>query len=312
MQLISSEDLAHARELDLLTYLTYYDPDNLRHVSGNIYSTYEHDSLIINNGKWCWFSQGIGGRSALDYLIKVKGIPFREAVERIIGNIPEPLPSVRPPPEPPKVFEMPEISNDTTRAANYLVGRGIDPEIVLWCINHKFIFETAKYDNVLFIGYDRDGNPKYGAVRSITGDYKGDVKGSDKRFSFKIVKAKSPRKVHVFESAPDLLSYATLVKMDGRNWHKETYLSLAGIGIGKTIPKALEQFLKDYPEVTHIYLHLDNDEPGMNATKIIRETLQGDYHVFDRPPPSGKDFNDYLRSRIGLPKPQKPVVVKQR
>ena len=85
MQFISKEDVQKAREMDLLTYLTYYEPDNVRHVSGNVYSTVEHDSLIINNGKWCWFSQGVGGKSAIDYLIKVRGIPFRDAVERIIG-----------------------------------------------------------------------------------------------------------------------------------------------------------------------------------------------------------------------------------
>ena len=62
MKLIDKEDLARAREMDLLTYLTYHDPGNLKHVSGSIYSTVEHDSLIINNGKWCWFSQGIGGK----------------------------------------------------------------------------------------------------------------------------------------------------------------------------------------------------------------------------------------------------------
>ena len=42
--------------------------------------------LRISNGKWCWFSQGIGGRSALDYLIKVKGIPFTQAAEIILGR----------------------------------------------------------------------------------------------------------------------------------------------------------------------------------------------------------------------------------
>ena len=47
----SKEEIRKAREMDLLTYLTYFEPRNLRHVSGSIYSTYEHDSLIINNGK---------------------------------------------------------------------------------------------------------------------------------------------------------------------------------------------------------------------------------------------------------------------
>ena len=34
MKPINKEDLARAREMDLLTYLTYYDPGNLKHVSG--------------------------------------------------------------------------------------------------------------------------------------------------------------------------------------------------------------------------------------------------------------------------------------
>ena len=53
-----------------------YEPQELVHVSGNTYCTREHDSLRISNGKWYWFSQDIGGRSALDYLIKAKGLSF--------------------------------------------------------------------------------------------------------------------------------------------------------------------------------------------------------------------------------------------
>ena len=78
MSYIAAEDVAKAKEMDLLTYLRNYEPQELVHVSGNTYCTREHDSLRISNGKWCWFSQGIGGRSALDYLIKVKGMNDRE------------------------------------------------------------------------------------------------------------------------------------------------------------------------------------------------------------------------------------------
>ena len=86
MRYIATEDVAKAKEMDLLTYLRNYEPQELVHVSGNTYCTREHDSLRISNGKWCWFSQGIGGRSALDYLIKVKGIPFTQAAEIILGR----------------------------------------------------------------------------------------------------------------------------------------------------------------------------------------------------------------------------------
>ena len=307
MQLIPKEDIQRAREMDLLTYLTYYEPGNLKHVSGNVFSTVEHDSLIINNGKWCWFSRQIGGKSALDYLIKVKGIPFRDAVERIIGNITEPLPVVKQAESPPKEFVMPELNSDTTRVSTYLASRGIDPEITKWCIDHKLIFETAKYGNVVFVGYDKQGNPKHGSMRSTTTPYKGDVKGSDKRFAFRLIRAEHPRKVHVFEAVPDLLSYATCVKLRGGNWRKETYLSLAGIG-GSSLPKALEQFLKDYPDISHIYLHLDNDEPGRNAAKTIKGLLSGKYVVKDQPPPSGKDYNEYLQSNRNQIKPKKEAI----
>ena len=74
MPYIPQNIVAQAREMDLLTYLQNYEPQELVHFGGDTYCTREHDSLKISDGKWCWFSRGIGGRSALDYLIKVKGI----------------------------------------------------------------------------------------------------------------------------------------------------------------------------------------------------------------------------------------------
>ena len=50
-------------------------------MSGNVYCTKTHDSLRISNGKWCWFSAGSAVYSALDYLIKVNGYSFLEAME---------------------------------------------------------------------------------------------------------------------------------------------------------------------------------------------------------------------------------------
>ena len=67
-------------------------------MSGNVYCTKTHDSLRISNGKWCWFSRGIGGYSALDYLIKVNGYSFLEAMETIFGRAAIPPPSRAPVP----------------------------------------------------------------------------------------------------------------------------------------------------------------------------------------------------------------------
>ena len=72
MPYYDSEAIERARQVDLLTYLQTCEPQELVHVSGNVYCTKTHDSLRISNGKWCWFSRGIGGYSALDYLLKRK------------------------------------------------------------------------------------------------------------------------------------------------------------------------------------------------------------------------------------------------
>ena len=79
MPYIQPETLKEIKKLDLLTYLRNYEPDELIHVSGKEYTTRTHDSLRISNGLWNWCSRGIGGKTALDYLIKVRGFSFMEA-----------------------------------------------------------------------------------------------------------------------------------------------------------------------------------------------------------------------------------------
>lgn len=75
MAFYSPEQIALARETDLLTYLQYHEPTELIHDGSDSYHTRSHDSLKISNGLWCWWSRGIGGRTALDYLVKVRGMP---------------------------------------------------------------------------------------------------------------------------------------------------------------------------------------------------------------------------------------------
>jgi len=54
MPYIPPDIVAKAREMDLLTYLQNYEPQELVHFGGNTYCTREHDSLKISDGKWCW------------------------------------------------------------------------------------------------------------------------------------------------------------------------------------------------------------------------------------------------------------------
>ena len=126
MPYIAPEVVQEAKRMDLLTYLQNYEPQELVHFGGNTYCTREHDSLKISNGKWYWFSRGIGGRSALDYLIKVKDMPFLDAVERITGRAATVPPVFAAPKKKQKTLLLPEASPSADWVIRYLTGRGID------------------------------------------------------------------------------------------------------------------------------------------------------------------------------------------
>ena len=171
MPYVSKEQLTAAREVDLLTYLRCFEPQELVHISGSTYVTRTHDSLKISNGKWFWWSRGIGGRNALDYLTAVEGLWLPEAVQRILGESP-----CIPPPSKPAVlypkteFMLPPKHTDNRRVFAYLRSRGIDAEIINHCIKHGQLYEDAEHHNCVFVGYEH-GKPAYGCLRSCVAFY---------------------------------------------------------------------------------------------------------------------------------------------
>ena len=54
-----------------------------------------------------------------------------------------------------------------------------------------------------------------------------------------------------------------------------------------------------------LYLHLDNDGPGRLAARAILAAIPEGYEVKNRPPPQGKDVNDFLCHRLGDSHPQR-------
>ena len=299
--------IEQARQIDLLSYLQRYEPGNLKRVAGNVYCTREHDSLKISNGKWYWWSRGFGGFSALDYLMKVREFSFVEAVQTLTGDMGDwkpPPPAVKK--DEPKVLLLPPKNKDSDKVLQYLFGRGIDYAIVQDCIADGTIYESADYHNAVFIGKDESGTPKYAACRGTMGSFKRDASGSDKRYSFRLLAREPTSTVHLFEAAIDVLSYATYLKCERKDYRTANLLSLSGVYQPKKelaeskIPIALTTFLNAHPQIKTIYLHLDNDKAGRLCTAALKELLQKDYKIVDAPPPVGKDVNDFLMSYLGI------------
>lgn len=307
MPYIDPEVIQRARRVDLLDYLRANEPYELVRISGNLYTTKTHDSLKISNGKWMWWSRGIGGVNALDYLVKVKGMSFLEAVECLSGRL---LASYTPPPPAPKTEKkelcLPERNKDNRRVWAYLRSRGIEKDVLRYCMDKGLLYESVPHHNAVFVGYDDRGKAQYGSYRAANRHrIMGECTGSNKAFSFRIF-GQETEEVHVFEAAIDLLSFASWCALTGKDWRGMSLLSLGGVAASSTeagkkkVPAALTNFLERKGGTRRITLHLDNDEAGRLATKQIVEALSDRYEVIDDPAPRGKDYNDFLCMEKGI------------
>lgn len=304
MSYIPPEIVEKAKEMDVLTYLQNYEPNELVKVGNGTYSTKTHDSIRISNGLWNWFSRGVGGKNAVSYLMKVKNYSFLDAIQTIIGNVSVKQPVIYREEKKEKTeFVLPLKSINSERAKRYLVKRGIDLEIINECINSGLIYESEPNHNVVFLGTDEEKKYKYAFFRGTNDTrFMGESKGSDKAYTFRLLSNNESERVHLFESAIDLLSYATLLKMKNIDWKNENMISLGGVNkpseeqeVNDKIPIAIIKFLENNSNIKQIYLHFDNDEIGEKASKALMEKLSNKYEVIDNRPPVGKDCNDYLK-----------------
>ena len=262
---VSPDELKQARQCDLLTYLQAAQPQELVELRNGVYCLRSHDSLKISNGKWYWWSRGIGGRSALDYLIEVEGIPLVEAVQKInaMEGIEKSVPSFYVPSH--KPFVLPERNSNNDRVLQYLQMRGIDREVIEMCIAFDTLFEDVHH-NCCFVGFDETRSPRYAMLRSSDPNrsFLQEVAGSDKRYSFSLPPTEST-KLYITESAIDALSLYVL-----RDNAPDNYLSIAGANTprGNTLPLALEHYLSMHQQIESVCLCLDNDCAGIQAASL--------------------------------------------
>lgn len=314
---IDSKELKKIKEIDLLTYLSNYEPERLKKISRNTFCIRDHDSLHISNGLWHWQSCGIGGKSALDFLIKVDQMSFKQAVDVLRNKLeiknPETIRQEGKTTS--KSFLLPYPAATNEQGISYLQSRGIDDVVITECINDGLFYESVHrdsytkklYRNATFIGFNRETKiPQYACLRGINSEFKGESSGSDKRYSFSLEAHKTSGILHVCEAPIDVLSYASLIKLKNQDYHDAHILSLGGVQIPRDkssisckTPIALEHFLKNHTEINHIVLHLDNDRAGRLATRTIQQNLTN-YRVSNSPPKYGKDVNDELRTRLGI------------
>lgn len=80
----------------------------------------------------------------------------------------------------------PKANRSLTNVVSYLKGRGIDMELIVFCIKTGRVYESECHHYAVFVGMDQAGKPKYAALRGIGTDFIGEASGSDKNYSFSV------------------------------------------------------------------------------------------------------------------------------
>ena len=276
--------------------------------SGKEYRWKAHDSLTVCGNKWFRHSQSKGG-FPVDFVMEFYGKSFSEAVRMLTGEPGEAQPEADPAPSP--AFRLPLRNVTNANILSYLTQeRKLSPSLVNFFIAAGDIYEDAAHHNVVFVGRDADGHPRYASSRGIQEKFRQDAAGTEKAFGF--AHRGTDKQLLVFEAPIDLLSF---IELFPKNWQQHNYLSLGGVS-----GKALRQFLSERPDVERVFLCLDSDKAGEDACKRLAGLLPDTVSV-TRIQPCMKDWNDVLVHRAEIPnrnyfksivlkEPTKPEMVK--
>ena len=229
--------------------------------SGKEYRWKAHDSLTVCGNKWFRHSQSKGGLP-VDFVMEFYGKSFPEAVQMLTGEPGEAQPEAGPAPSP--AFRLPLRNVTNANILNYLTQeRKLSPSLVNFFIAAGDIYEDSSHHNVVFVGRDADGHPRYASSRGINEKFRQDAAGAEKAFGF--ARRGTDKQLLVFEAPIDLLSF---IELFPKNWQQHNYLSLGGVS-----GKALRQFLSERPDVERVFLCLDADKAGEDACKWLTALL---------------------------------------
>lgn len=298
MEEYTREQIQRADDTDLYVFLSGRGEQFKR--CGKEYRWLRHDSVMINKNEWYRFSQNKGGH-AIDFMKEFYGLSFAEAVKELLGEegagetnrrtakedagrqkvCPIPLPGL----------ELPERNESCEIARKYLIEqRKLSKQLVDQMIAKGDIYESKNYHNVVFVGRDKEQNPRYTAMRGTDENrYRGEARGSEKAYGFGHIG--TDEKLFVFESPIDLLSYITAVPEE---WEKHSYISLGGLS-----EKAMKRMYTEYPHIHSIYLCLDNDEPGNERCRQFVSLIPEKLSVY-RLEPVKKDWNECLVAEVSV------------
>lgn len=278
----TQEQIDRANQVNLEQFLRSQGEQVIK--SGNEYRWKRHDSLTIRGNKWFRHSQSKGGYP-VEFVMEFFGKTFPEAVLVLTREAPADN-SVE---APSSDFRLPPRNRYIERMMAYLCQRKIPEELVQEFYKEGLIYEDAQRHNIIFVGKDEAGIPRYAHCKGTNDSFRMDVLGSDKSHNFAY--RSDGTSLFVFEAPIDLMSFIALYPKD---WKTRNYLSLGGVGA-----KALDGFLSERKDTETVYICTDSDKAGNDAANRLLKSIP-EHMMVIRLIPCDKDWNEVLKQKDKL------------
>lgn len=247
--------------------------------------SYNGAKITVNGNKWYHQYEQRGG-FAIDFVKEFWQVPYVDAVSMLLGINSIALPTAVQ--KPLKPFALPQANSDMRRAFAYLMQRRyITREVISFFAHQKMLYEDTRH-NIVFVGHDEKGTPQHAHKKStsVNDSYRGNVIGSRAEYSFHYIGTSET--IYVFEAPIDMLSFVTL-HQDG--WEQHSYVALCSVA-----EKALIFQLEQNQRLQKIFLCLDHDKPGIEASyRIVDQLRQGGYSDISVLQSVCKDWNEDLK-----------------
>jgi len=246
------------------------------------------DKVTVRGNLWFHQYERVGG-DAVDFVRRFYNMDYPEAMEYLLGETNGVLtgtaePIIKKPPEP---FELPARNDNMRRVFAYLMSsRGIDRDIVYAFAHREMIYESERYHNVVFVGFNTDGKAVHANLRGTGKEstFKGNAPNCIPEYSFHW--NGTNEKLYMFEAPIDMLSF---ISMNKNGWKENSYAACCGVS-----DRVMFQMLQDNPNIKTVFLCFDNDNAGQKANKRISDKLFLKGIKSEILVPNHKDWNEDL------------------
>ena len=175
---LEEDIIERAKNTDMIALLESEEGFSFKSTYGEReFKCIEHNSLVVNGNRrrWYWNSRQVGGNNAIDYLVKIRGMNFRDAVLHLVGDreqtaytpirkaetenvsVSKPVRFVLP-----EQAHFPDGRRNYSNIIAYLnKGRGIDMNIINTLIASDQIYQGVQYNGLHIVGYNDEGMAFY-------------------------------------------------------------------------------------------------------------------------------------------------------